>query len=59
MPRSRRPIALEDMGRLDDMGLPNYGEAPPAYSSSMSPYSRQEGYPPQGYDNSYTYGVAC
>lgn len=60
-PRSRKPIALEDMDHLEgDMGPPQYGEAPPAYSSAPSPYARTDGYrSPNNYDNSYLYGAAC
>lgn len=61
MPRSRRPIALEDMEMFDggNNGPPMFEEAPPAYVDMNNPYRVEPNY--STYSPSYgsTYGAAC
>jgi len=60
MPRSRKPIALEDMEAEFD-GPPQFGEAPPAYTQSSYNYHPQVDPYNAPYSPSYgsSYGAAC
>ena len=69
MPRSRKPIALEDMEMFDDNNVPPsmYNEAPPAYTTDPGYSDGQYGTVPSHhnystYSPSYhgsNYGAAC